>query len=70
MSEDKIHKDIARDIEWHKYNYAIQKVSISKDNENKYIQFKERISRFKDVITLDEARDLAKQIFQSIEIEE
>ena len=49
-------------IDWLSFNTAEQEANIAREREEKYLQFKERISKFENVITLDEARALAKQI--------
>jgi hypothetical protein len=50
------------DIDWYKYNAVIQEASIIKAKEEKYLQIKQRLSQFDEVVTLDEALQLAKQI--------
>lgn len=62
MSNEKHFRDLNKDSEWHKYNLAIENTNIHKENETKYLCFKERIAQFNNVITLDEARELAKKI--------
>ena len=49
-------------IDWLSFNTAEQEANIAREREEKYLQFKERISKFENVITLDDARALAKQI--------
>ena len=63
MSEqNNIFKNSSNNIEWLNYNNAEQEARIAKEKEEKYLQFKERISKFENIITLDDARTLAKQI--------
>ena len=50
------------DIDWYKYNAVIQEASIIKAKEEKYLHIKERLSKFDDIVTLEDALHLAKQI--------
>ena len=47
---------------WLNYNAAEEEKRIVKEREQKYLEFKERISKFENIVTLDDARALAKQI--------
>ena len=60
--QENIFKKASSNIDWMNYNTAEQEVNIFKEREEKYLQFKERISKFENIVTLDEARSLAKQI--------
>ena len=50
------------DIDWYKYNAVIEEASIRKAKEEKYLQIKERLSKFDDIVTLEEAKELAKNV--------
>ena len=50
------------DIDWLKYNAAVQESNILREDEEKYLQFKNRILKFEKAITLEDAKNLAKQI--------
>lgn len=60
--QENIFKNAGSNLDWINYNAAEQEVNIAKEREQKYLQFKERISKFENVVTLDDARALAKQI--------
>ena len=63
MSEsENIFKNKSSDIDWLSFNTAEQEVNIVREREQKYLQFKERISKFENIVTLDDARALARQI--------
>lgn len=63
MSEqENIFKNSSSNIDWMNYNAAEQEARIVKEKEQKYLEFKERISKFENIVTLDDARALARQI--------
>lgn len=63
MSEqENIFKNGSSNIDWMNYNAAEQEARIVKEKEQKYLEFKERISKFENIVTLDDARALARQI--------
>lgn len=63
MSEqENIFKNSSNNFSWLNYNTAEEEARKAKEREEKYLQFKERISKFENIVTLDDARALAKQI--------
>lgn len=52
----------SKDIEWLKYSAAEAAEKIAKENTEKYLEFKERISKFDTITTLNEAKELSKLI--------
>lgn len=63
MSEqENIFKSSSGNFSWSNYNAAEEEARIIKEKEQKYLEFKERISKFENIVTLDDARALAKQI--------
>lgn len=60
--QENFFKNINLDIDWYKYNTVIEEASIRKEKEEKYLQIKERLSKFDDIVTLEEAKELAKKV--------
>ena len=60
--QENIFKSNSSNYDWLNYNSAEDEVRIAKEREQKYLEFKERISKFENIVTLDDARVLAKQI--------
>ena len=60
--QENIFKTNNSNIDWLSYNATKSEAEISKENEEKLLQFKERIKCFENIVTLEEAQEMSRKI--------